>query len=173
MLATGGTLPSQNNTVEKWCYSNSSANCNTDGGLYTWAEANQLTASCNSASCTTPAYNQGICPALWHIPTDNEFKTLEMFLGMTQTEADNTGWRGDNQGTQLKVVGANAFSAIFAGYRAIDNTFSSRGSDAHFWLASQNSATLGWRRHVAPSLPTVYRSGAAKENGLSVRCLRN
>ena len=28
---------------------------------------------------------------VWHIPSDNEFKTLEIFEGLTQDQADMTG----------------------------------------------------------------------------------
>ncbi len=39
----------------------------------------------------------------WHLPTDSEWKTLEMHLGMSSS-ADNVGWRGTDQGTSLKKV---------------------------------------------------------------------
>ncbi len=29
-----------------------------------------------------------LCPTGWHVPNDTEFKTMELYLGMTQTEAD-------------------------------------------------------------------------------------
>jgi hypothetical protein len=41
----------------------------------------------------------GLCPSGWHVPTDWEFMTLEMELGMSESEANETGWRGTDQGT--------------------------------------------------------------------------
>jgi len=126
-LASAATVPSNDSAIEKWCYDNSDANCNTNGGLYTWAEANGLAASCNAAVCTPPTPNQGICPTGWHIPTDAEYKTLEMQLGMTQVEADAIGARGTNQGTQLKSGGSSGFNGLLSGNR-YDSSFNSIGS---------------------------------------------
>ena len=59
MLASGATMPDNTaptlndpSTVQKWCYNNDSAICNTDGGLHTWAETNALANSCNTTTCT-------------------------------------------------------------------------------------------------------------------------
>ena len=38
--------------------------------------------------------DRGICPDGWHIPSDEEFMELEMFLGMSESEANSTGNRG-------------------------------------------------------------------------------
>ena len=34
---------------------------------------------------------RGICPTGWHIPTDDDWKALELFEGMSQADADNSG----------------------------------------------------------------------------------
>ena len=57
-------------TTNSWWYNNDLANGDVYGRLYTWDAA--LTA----------------CPAGWHLPSDDEWKTLEMYLGMSQSEAD-------------------------------------------------------------------------------------
>ena len=52
-----------------------------------------------------------LCPTGWHVPSDAEWKQLEMALGMTQAEADSWGGedygaigRGTDQGTQMKTT---------------------------------------------------------------------
>ncbi|MCP4252684.1 MAG: hypothetical protein GY775_04615 [Candidatus Scalindua sp.] len=60
--------------IEKYCYRNILDNCNAYGGLYQWREMMQY---------VTTEGTQGICPTGWHIPTDAEWKTLEMYLGMS------------------------------------------------------------------------------------------
>jgi uncharacterized protein (TIGR02145 family) len=41
---------------------------------------------------------KGVCPSGWRVPTDDEFKTLEILAGMTPSDADLTGGnRGDAQ----------------------------------------------------------------------------
>ncbi len=68
------------------------------GRLYTWAavmngawEANQTRVSI-----------QGVCPSGWHVPSDDEWKELEMYLGMSEIEANNFEWRGTNEGAKLR-----------------------------------------------------------------------
>jgi uncharacterized protein (TIGR02145 family) len=43
-----------------------------------------------------------ICPSGWHVPTNDEWKTLEMQLGLSQKEEKLTGGRWTDQGLQLK-----------------------------------------------------------------------
>ena len=57
----------------KYCYNDTSSNCDTYGGLYQWA-----TAMCGeSSSNAEPSGVQGICPSGWHIPSHYEWVTLE------------------------------------------------------------------------------------------------
>ncbi len=44
-----------------------------------------------------------IAPEGWHIPTDEEWKELEMHIGMSEAEADKSNWRGSNEGTKMKI----------------------------------------------------------------------
>ena len=41
---------------------------------------------------------KGICPEGWHLPSDEEWKQLEMFLGMTRQQANDNSWRGAEEG---------------------------------------------------------------------------
>jgi uncharacterized protein (TIGR02145 family) len=46
--------------------------------------------------------DRGICPEGWHVGTDDEYKQLEMYLGMSESEADADYWdRGTNEGSKL------------------------------------------------------------------------
>ena len=45
---------------------------------------------------------RGLCPSGWHVPTDGEWMTMEMALGMSEAVANGTGARGTDQGTQMK-----------------------------------------------------------------------
>jgi uncharacterized protein (TIGR02145 family) len=186
MLATGTTMPTdpaptlnESNTVSKWCYNNDTNICNTDGGLYTWAEANRLVNSCNSTTCTPSFPNQGICPTGWHIPTDAEYKTLEIYLGMTQAQADISGaWRGTDQGSKLSMLTLNGnnssgFTGLFPGYRFVDGSFTLRASLTSLWTASPSAAGSGWLRYLASDYATVYRNAFTKMDGFSVRCVKN
>ena len=113
---TGGTVnQTDNGTIEKYCYANNPANCETYGGLYQWNEAMQYS--------TTPAA-QGICAMGWHIPTHDEFTTLERAVctsGTCETDfpydTTTAGFRGTNEGTVLKVGGNSGFEGLLSGRR--------------------------------------------------------
>jgi uncharacterized protein (TIGR02145 family) len=126
-----------------------------------------------------------ICPSGWHVPIDDEFKTMEKYLGMSQAEADGTSWRGTNQGTQMKSpltwnpsTGTNSsgFTALGGGYRYGKNgTYNDFGTVGYWW-----SSTLHWSdttkavyRRLDSGEPGIYREGVKKAGGKFVRCLKN
>jgi uncharacterized protein (TIGR02145 family)/prepilin-type N-terminal cleavage/methylation domain-containing protein len=163
-MVTGVTIQANNTTFEKYCYSDTESNCTTYGGLYQWDEAMQYVITAGA---------QGICPAGFHIPTDAEYKTLEMSLGMSQAEADATGWRGTHlEGTQLKSGGTSGFNGLLAGNRNTDGSFSSLSSNATLWSSSESS-TSAWERGLDSGDASVIRTTYVKGYGFSVRCLGN
>jgi len=162
-MVTGVTAQTNNSTIEKYCYSDTASNCDTGGGLYQWDEAMQY---------VTTAGAQGICPTGSHIPSDNDWKILEVQLGMTQAQADATGWRGTDQGTQLKLNGTSGLNMPLAGYRYTDGSFNSLASYAHLWSSSESS-TSAWVRYLNSGNATVNRYTNDKAYGFSVRCLGN
>jgi uncharacterized protein (TIGR02145 family)/prepilin-type N-terminal cleavage/methylation domain-containing protein len=164
-MVTGATTQTNNSTVEKYCYADTASNCTTYGGLYQWDEAMQY---------TTAEGAQGVCPNGSHMPSDNDWKILEMQLGMTQAEADKPyAWRGTDQGTQLKPSGASGLNMPLAGYRkSTDGSFSDLSSLAYLWSSSQ-LGTNAWYRYMRSGYATVARDTPTKGSGLSVRCLGN
>jgi uncharacterized protein (TIGR02145 family) len=126
-----------------------------------------------------------LCPSGWHVPSDADFKILEIYLGMTQLEADNSGWRGTNQGTQLKFTstwtpstGTNSsgFAGLGGGYRyGVDGSFNDMGVVSYWWSSSLHwdDTTKALYRRLDSSEAGVYREGVIKAGGKSVRCLKN
>jgi uncharacterized protein (TIGR02145 family) len=126
------------------------------------------------------------CPSGWHLPSDAEWKTLEMYLGMSQAQADETGWRGTDQGTQLKstsgwpyydiCTNTCGFSALPGSFRRSDGSFGYIGYSSDWWSSTEYSEynTYGvWKRYMYPNYSGVYRLYSGKEGGISVRCLRD
>ena len=119
------------------------------------------------------------CPKGWHLPSDTEYKILEMYLGMTQAQADATGWRGTDEGSKLSNYTLNGnnssgFTALMSGYRRTDGSFYHIGSRTHFWSSSASSSSSAWDRGLDASYSTVDRyNGHSKAGGFSVRCLRD
>lgn len=154
----GGT-----NTVEKYCYSDIESNCSTYGGLYQWDEAMKYT---NTEGA------QGICPDGSHIPSDNDWKILEMQLGMSRLQSDATGNRGTNQGTNLQSGGSSGLNMSLAGVRYTSGSFDGLLSYV-FMLSSSESSTRAWDRILGSGNQFVLRGTDAKTIGYSVRCLGN
>lgn len=55
------------------CYNDNDVYCQAEGRLYNWNEA--------MAADSVPG-TKGLCPEGWHVPTDEEYKILEMNVGM-------------------------------------------------------------------------------------------
>ncbi|MCX6792655.1 MAG: prepilin-type N-terminal cleavage/methylation domain-containing protein [Candidatus Falkowbacteria bacterium] len=178
---TGSTHSDQTNdsVIEKYCYSNTASNCVSYGALYEWHEALALPVACDSTTCISQisTVHKGICPNGWHVPSDSEVKTMEMYLGMNQTEADTVGLRGThNEGTQLKVGGTSGFEAIKAGSRDSAGSFTGVSNYAYFWQTNQSvnaPTTLSWARGFNTNWTTVYRDTLPKPSGFPLRCLKN
>ena len=178
-MIPGTSTQTNNGTIEKYCYNDVSNNCDTYGGLYQWDEMMQY---------TTVESSQGICPTGWHLPSDLEIKTLEMTLGMSQTEADMTGSRGTDEGSQLAgnaalwtpsgltsnaAFGSSGFDALPAGQRLLNGSFNSQAFTEYFWTSTDNGGNP-WYRYIFYSVPTIDRR--ASNSGLigwSVRCVKD
>jgi uncharacterized protein (TIGR02145 family) len=169
-----------------YCYYNNSTNneARIYGALYTWA------AAMNGAtgSLSNPSEVQGVCPDGWHLPSDAEWKELEMFLGMSQDTADAFGYRGANIGSKIasspdgwldgyldsnSAFGSSGFNAKPGGGRRYDGTFGHKGDNANFWTATEYSNVRAWGRHIYSSYSSVHRYRNAKSDGFSVRCVKD
>jgi uncharacterized protein (TIGR02145 family) len=160
------------------------ANYNIYGVLYNWPAAMDGEAS----SSANPSGVQGVCPTGWHLPSDDEWKELEMALGMSQAEADDTGLRGTNEGSKLAgnaslwnsgdlennaEFGSSGFTALPGGSRYVGGNFDFVGYYGLWWSATEDSTSGAWDRLLHYYHSYVYRSYANKELGFSVRCLRD
>ena len=125
---------------------------------------------------------RGLCPMGWHVPTDGEYMTLEMELGMSESEANSGAWRGTDQGTQMKTTygwydggnGTNSsgFSGFPGGLRETSGYFYAAGFDG-FWWSSSPSGSYGWYRYLTSDHSNVSRSNDLLRYGFSVRCLKD
>ncbi len=169
------TTQTNNGTIERWCYDDTLSNCtdnhpkHPDGGLYQWDEAMQY---------STTAGAQGICPSGWHIPTHDEFTTLERAVCTSNTcdttfpyDAITFGFRGTTEGTKLQANGSSLWEGNLAGYR-FGGAFSNRATNATFWTSSESGGSA-WHRTFFLSSRYVYRDMVDKSGGVSVRCLKD
>jgi uncharacterized protein (TIGR02145 family) len=171
----GGNNQTNNGIIEKYCYNDSEAQCDVYGGLYQWNEM--------MANSTTPG-EQGICPAGWHIPTDDEWCILEQELDLT-ISCSSTNWRGVDGGGKLKEAGtthwltpntgatnSSGFTALPGGSRGSSGSFSLLTNYGYWWSSSQASSNA-WYRSLFYGSAQVRRHTNAKTWGYSVRCLKD
>ena len=173
-------------------YNNSMSNEESYGALYNFE------AAVNGSEDTggSEALVQGVCPDGWHLPSDSEWKELEVFLGMSQEEANMFGFRGTNEGSKLAgdsvlwmkgpVMNgkeflvdntdfeSSHFMALPGGYRS-GNTggFYQLGDIAVFWSSNPSGDTLALTRLLHFYNTRVYRFTDSRKNGYQVRCLKD
>ena len=148
-----------------WAFENDESNVEKYGYLYNWETAKK------------------VCPKGWHLPTDAEWKELEIYLGLSQEEADKESSRG-TIGKKLKTTqewtpegsGTNEskFSALPAGYRnGISGIFDYLGENTNFWTSSDREDEQAWSRSIFDHNDKVFRSSFTYSNGYSVRCIKD
>lgn len=149
-------------------YANNSGYRTTYGALYNWITVN----------------TGKLCPSGWHVPTDDEYKTMELYLGVPSADIDVWGWRGTDQGSEMKSAsgwasgenGTNTsgFSALPGGYRyAADGVFYSLGALAYWWTASLSSPDIAWYRRLDGPNNNIYRAATSVRGGKFIRCVKN
>ena len=147
--------PSDNGTIEKYCYDNNPANCTTYGGLYQWNEA--------MAYSTAPG-TRGICPTGWHVPKQAELQTLA-----TAVSYDGNALKAVGQGTGTNTSG---FSALLPGFRGMVGGFTGLGYYSYFWSSTEYGATGASNMNLERG-SSVNLSQSWKGSGSSVRCLKD
>jgi uncharacterized protein (TIGR02145 family) len=171
----GSEEMTDNGTIEKYCFNNDPANCETYGGLYQWDEI---------MNYTTTEGVQGICPEGWHLPTDADWCILEQVVDSTIT-CNSTGNRGVDGGGKLKETGtlhwecdntgatnSSGFTALPGGWRSFGN-FVNMNWEGSWWSSSEYDNTNAWHRGLFCDNAQVVRHNDQKIFGRSVRCLRD
>jgi uncharacterized protein (TIGR02145 family) len=146
-------------TEGSWCYGNSNANCEKYGRLYNFQTA------------------KTVCPSGFALPSDSDFKILERELGMTQEDANKTGWRGGEEGSKLKNKtgwdgnNESGFSALPAGAREDNGSYGGVARGTSFWTSTEDS-TSSWGRQLYSGFPGINRNILPQEGAVSVRCIK-
>ncbi len=159
-------------------------NYSTYGVLY------NFNAAMSGASGTdlNPSGVQGVCPDGWHVPSDAEWKELEMTLGMSQVEADDTGRRGENEGSCLAAdtdlwvygalrggdpIGLSGFDALPGGNRGTNTAFENKAYLGNWWSGTEGTSSSSKVRVIEYNFRTVYRINYDKKMGLYLRCVKD
>ncbi len=152
--------PSNNGVIEKYCYNNDPNNCTLYGAYYQWNEAMQY---------VTTSGARGICPPGFHIPTYEEFQTLQSLINNNDTML-----KGIGQGTGI-YAGNNltGFSAILAGGRNYQGPFADLGAMMYMWTSSTNTDGGSHFVYLVGNAPGLNFSSYDRRSGFSIRCIKD
>ena len=151
-------------TTGAYCdYKNVEKNSATYGRLYNWYAIDD---------------KRGIAPAGWHVPTNDEFKTLVTYLGGEAVaggklkEAGFTHWPSPNKDAS----NSSGFTALPGGDRAKGGSFYALGQYCYLWTVTETGSDhkSAYNRHI------LLYSGALEDNyidtksaGFSIRCIKD
>ena len=172
-----------NLTTGAWCYID---NDPTKPRLYNWFAVMGI----HDNDPNTP--NKEFAPEGWHVPSDNEWSTLENHLiangynydGTTtgnkipKAMASTTGWNNSNQlgvpGNDQSLNNNSGFNAFPEGFRRNQGPFTYVGVGAVFWSSTEYAPEDAvWFRSLYSNFSYVDRDYYVKRSGFSVRFVRD
>jgi uncharacterized protein (TIGR02145 family) len=139
-------------------YDNNNVNDALYGKLYNWYAVKDV---------------RGLCPIGWHVPSEDEWGELKGHLvplvagGKLKSVI---GWNSPNTGA----TNESGFTGLPGGGRYSSGEFNYLGSVGGWWSSSEASNDFAWNLTLSSNDGYVNRYDYSnKENGLSVRCLRD
>ena len=153
-----------------WCYYDNDPEYGEKYGiLYNWFAVND---------------SRGLSPAGWHIPSDDEWTSLEEYLGGNGIAGHKMksvkGWEDweheDGEFQNGNRDNLSGFNGLPGGSRRNVGSFFDINSGAFFWSATENDHNDAWIRSLNDyfgSVDMIYNFLDDKSVGASVRCLRD
>jgi len=151
-------------TTGAWCYyNNDSTKYAKFGKLYNWYAVND---------------SRGLAPEGWHIPSDTEWANLGTYLGGKSVaggkmkEVGIINWSSPN----TDATNETGFTGLPGGIRIGVGTFNGINSFGNWWSSTQNDASTAWGSSLAfnyANLGVHEGSGSDKQDGFSIRCIRD
>jgi len=161
---------------------------NNDTGAYCYFEE-EYGFLYNYHAITDP---RSLAPKGWHIPSDDEWKELEKFLGMSNEDVEDINWRGGDQGNKLKIVGGDTrywaessdqfeifgtnesgFTALGGACRIFNGEWGDITHTGFWWTSSQLNEDEAWYRSLDYNKANVFRYYGSIKYGFSVRCVKD
>ena len=158
-----------------------------------WANATESAYSLLNDTLNVSYYNsfavqdsRKLAPAGWHIPTDEEWKTMEKTIGMSESQANQLAWRGTNEaelllnkngegwqtGTVPFGIDTYDFSVLPEGCRLFSGEITS-GFTAFFWTATSTANGHAYYRYFDSQKKNIFRQTTYPQYGMSIRCVKD
>ncbi len=117
-----------------------------------------------------------VCPDGWHLPSDADWTLLADHLGGEAVAGGimkemSTYWVSLHEEASNK----SGFSALPGGLleKPTDGSYPYMGEMGFFWSTQEKSRSDAWFRYVKYDGTLLKAGSGDKENGMSVRCLKN
>jgi uncharacterized protein (TIGR02145 family) len=143
----------------QWSYAGNDENVKLYGRLYTWY---------------TLSDSRGVCPTGWHIPNEDEWESLIIYLGGNNMAGlklkDNSHqlWGADDISNN-----ESGFSALPGGGRISSGEFKNIGLMGIWWSSSQASDKEAWDKYLYYVAGHINTFNENKSEGNSVRCIKS
>lgn len=115
---------------------------------------------------------RNLAPRGWHIPDDDEWKTLTEFLGGEEEAGikmkGTSEWKDNGNGT-----GTSGFNGLPGGYRYNNGGFNGIAEYGSFWSNTSFDSSGAWYRYLSSANRKITRNYSDKRDGFSVRCIRD
>jgi uncharacterized protein (TIGR02145 family) len=127
-----------------------------------------------------------LAPAGWHIPSDEEWMTLEKTIGMSEKQANAFAWRGSNEaelllnrisegwpsGTVPFGIDTYDFSIFPAGCRLFNGELTFAYT-AFFWSSTLSTNGNAYYRYFDYQKKNIFRQTTYPQYGMSIRCVKD
>jgi uncharacterized protein (TIGR02145 family) len=150
-----------NLTTGAWCYyNNDPANEAVYGKLYNWYAVNDP---------------RGLAPQGWHVPTDAEWTTLTTCLGGVSVaggklkETGTTHWLSPN----TAATNSSGFTGLPGGNRGNDGNHYFLNGYGNWWSSTLHTTNNPWSRALGYNTSIVGINDLNKNNGFSIRCIKD
>ena len=144
-------------TTGAYCYYNNDSitYAASYGKLYNWYALNDI---------------RGLAPAGWHVPNAGEFQSLTLCTtGGAIKQVGTISWASPNTGANNNTH----FTALPGGSRNPQGTFFDIGFWGSFWGAAEFNSTNGNFFYLSYNNSLLQPMNFPKNNGLSVRCIKD
>ncbi|MEI6613906.1 MAG: fibrobacter succinogenes major paralogous domain-containing protein [Chrysiogenales bacterium] len=116
-----------------------------------------------------------LCPPGWHVPTIDEWRKLEKYLGGGDVAG---GKMKDNASRLWKALDPEAnnssgFAAVPAGGRGRMGSFGEGGYYVTWWTSTADGADFAWHWGLHPDQAATRSNPGHKASGFSVRCVKD
>jgi uncharacterized protein (TIGR02145 family) len=115
---------------------------------------------------------RNLCPSGWHVPSHNEWITLQNTLLGNGGAMKSTGtmyWNTPNS----MATDSSGFSGLPGGYRGTNGIFANLHTKGYWWSTSLLSNFSAWGRGLNNNNDQINQPADPREFGFSVRCLKD